>query len=287
MRLLTLSNHAANMAEQAQQAREALDAVASAGHTVTCVRRQERLSALTDSVAASVQNWRFHLAVLAAARWLRCYMSAVPRKPEPLPISQQEMILRSGARGEEIAQEHFRSRLSDDWTAVAGYKNAKGEIDLVLVGRQGVVCLEIKYLNAVIHCVGDRWHRDKTDRFGNLIETGLPIEDSTGRSPSEQLREPCAVLREFLERKRLPFTVPIWTGVVFTHRNSRIGRVQQQTVDFIGRLEEFTADALMRLVDKSLPSVNVPVVVELLHTHHQNNSTRQLAGRGSNSRGRA
>lgn len=279
MRLYTLSSHAVNLAEQTRTTREALDGLAHSGYLAASVRRQHHLHSLAASARASLWQLRLRSAAAAASRWIQLRLSPAPRKPDPLPVSRQELLWRSGAKGEELAQQHVRSFLSDDWTAVAGYKNGKGEIDLILVGHQGLVCLEIKYLNAVVHCIGDRWTRDKTDRFGNLIDAGVSIEDRTGRSPSEQLLEPCAALSRFLRQKGLPFEVPIWTGVVLTHANSRIGRVQRPTVDFVGRLDEFTGNALTRMTEKMPPAVNVPVVVELIHTHHQLVAQRQAAGR--------
>lgn len=283
MRLFTLSNHAANLAEQTRTTRELLNGVAHAGYLAACLRRQRRLDSLGESVKTSVRRLRLHCAAIAAARWLRLHISPAPRKPDPLPTSRQELIWLSGAKGEEIAHQHFRESLSDDWTAVAGYKNGKGEIDLILVGRQGVICLETKYLNSVVHCLGDRWTRDMTDRFGNLVQAGVAIEDKAGRSPSEQLLEPCAVLSRFLGQQALPFEVRMWTGVLLTHGNSRIGRVQRPTVDFVGRLDEFTVNALTRMTEKMPPALNVPVVVELIHTHHQLVAQRQAAGRGATS----
>ena len=71
----------------------------------------------------------------------------------------------------------------------------------------------------------------------------------------------------------------MWTGVVLTHEKSRIGRVHRPTVDFIGRLDEFTVNTLTLMTEKMLPALNVPVVVELIHTHHQLTAQRQAARR--------
>lgn len=45
--------------------------------------------------------------------------------------------------------------------AISGYTNQKGEIDQILVGPNGVICIEVKYMNGYISCVGDAWSRDK------------------------------------------------------------------------------------------------------------------------------
>ena len=284
MRCFALSTHAATLAEQAQQARELLDADAAIHHSMACTSRHQRMLELKADALRAIGNLNLISAVVPMGKLAWLMWSSKPPKPQLTPASRQELVWQSGQHGETLARQHFEGILDDDWTGVSGYMNEKGEIDLVLVGPHGIICLEIKYFNALVHCVEDVWTRDKFDRYGNLVQSGLPIKDKTGRSPARQLLEPCAAFAQFLQKWGLPFEVPIRTAVLLTHANSRVGRVRSTTVDFIGRIDEFTVESLMEISGNRPPSVNVPVVVELLHMHHHQ-CAEQRAGHRATSTG--
>ena len=76
---------------------------------------------------------------------------------------------------------HLARLFDDRWTLVGGYRNAKGELDQLLVGPNGLMAIEIKFINGRVSCDGDRWWRDKYDRYGNLVERALPIVDLAPR----------------------------------------------------------------------------------------------------------
>lgn len=280
MRLFKLSNHAQQLAEQAQTDRENLDVQALRTYLEACSIREQRSSAFKARLLASISRLQVGTFVSTAANWSAHRLSARPKKPRPSPVLQREQIWRSGQHGEEIASQYLSRALPDEWFGVSGYKNIKGEVNLILVSPQGMVCLEIKYLNATVHCLGDEWSRDKFDRFGNLVESGRPIHDMTGRSPARQLLEPCAALAEFIESWGLPFYLPTWTAVLLTHANSRVGQTSCPTVDFVGRLDTFLQDPMMRALQGRTPTVNVPVIVELLHMHHRLCEKRQSRTKG-------
>ncbi len=112
-------------------------------------------------------------------------------------------------------------QLNDAWTVIAGYRNRSGEIDLVAVGPEGIAAVEIKYLNGVVSCEGDLWFRDKYDKYGNLVEQGLPVADRRGRSPSRQLNETTDTLATFLAQRKV--AGHILRVVVLSHPMSRLG----------------------------------------------------------------
>jgi hypothetical protein len=118
--------------------------------------------------------------------------------------------------------------LGDDWTLLRGYRNRRGEIDHLLLGPQGLVAIEVKYLNRIVHCDGDEWWSDKYDNYGNLVESGKKIADDGGRSPSMQLNEPASLLAGFLSSRGHP--VPVQRVVLLTHPRSKVGRCSNLTV---------------------------------------------------------
>ena len=63
--------------------------------------------------------------------------------------------------------------------------------------------LETKHLNGTVYVRGDTWEIDKYDNYGNRVESGRPIEDRRGRSPSEQLNGSVRPLDRFLARRGL------------------------------------------------------------------------------------
>lgn len=63
----------------------------------------------------------------------------------------------AGVRGEDALASSLSSALSDDWVMLGGYRNRKGEADLVLVGPSGVWVIEVKNRNVRLHIDGDHW----------------------------------------------------------------------------------------------------------------------------------
>ncbi len=95
---------------------------------------------------------------------------------------EQEVDQQSaGVRGEQLLPAWLISTLSDEWVGFGGYRNRKGEADLVLVGPSGVWVVEVKNRNAQLLANGDQWHYRKFDNYGNVVESG-PATDRTGRT---------------------------------------------------------------------------------------------------------
>ncbi len=101
-----------------------------------------------------------------------------------------------------------------------GYRNQAGEIDQLLLGPRGLIAIEVKNLNATVHCDGDHWRADKYDKYGHLVDQH-PITDRGGRSPARQINETADALEQFLHSRGHP--LPIQRVVLLTHPRSRIG----------------------------------------------------------------
>lgn len=200
--------------------------------------------------------------------WLPCLLhaySAPPLHPRPQEASRDEIIWNKGSEGEQKVVLHL-SRLFDDcWTLVGGYRNAKGELDQLLVGQNGLVAIEVKFVNGRISCLGDRWWRDKYDRYGNLVERALPIVDKRGRGPSEQVNAVTDLLeRQVGKRVQLP---RIMRAVVLSHDNSELGDMQNATVDLVTTLSNLTFGSFPRTT--LLTADRVQLIVNSIRREYQ------------------
>ncbi|HET7247513.1 MAG TPA: nuclease-related domain-containing protein [Streptosporangiaceae bacterium] len=133
----------------------------------------------------------------------------------------------AGIEGEQLVAGGFGRVLNDEWTLIRGYRNRRGEIDHLLLGPHGLVAIEGKHRNALVHCAGDHWWFTKFDKYGNAVERG-EMTDSRGRSPSQQVNEPASQLESFLRTRGHP--VAIQRVVLLTHPRSRLGNCVRPTV---------------------------------------------------------
>jgi transitional endoplasmic reticulum ATPase len=166
----------------------------------------------------------------------------VPNAPTLAPASDEERVWASGNEGEEAVTAVLSAQLYDNWTLLRGYHGARGEIDLMLVGSQGCVAIEVKNIKGLVKCYGDSWTRDKYDNFGNLKETNIAISDNKGRGPSRQLNESADFLQAHL-KKTFP-NLHIRRAVILSHEKSKLGTVSAPTVDYISTLSDLHVPSL-------------------------------------------
>ncbi|WP_205616981.1 nuclease-related domain-containing protein [Pelomicrobium methylotrophicum] len=146
-------------------------------------------------------------------------------------LTVEEAKIRSGIEGESRLDDFLRRCFDDGWTIIAGYRAHEGEIDRILVGPNGVFAFEVKNLGGIIHCDGDRWWRDKTDRYGNVVERDIPIADNGGRSPSRQLNDAADALQRLLRKNG--YDVAVVRVIVFAHPGATFGNIKDLSVDFL------------------------------------------------------
>lgn len=139
-------------------------------------------------------------------------------------LTVEEAKIRSGIEGESRLDDFLRSRFDDGWTIIAGYRAHEGEIDRILVGPNGVFAFEVKNLGGVIHCDGDRWWRDKTDRYGSVVERDIPIADNGGRSPSRQINDATDAMEGLLRKNG--YDVAVVRVIVFSHQKATLGSIR-------------------------------------------------------------
>lgn len=285
MKNIVLTDHAGEQIAAAQQARQIEHARAQAAYE----ERQAPAKARSDWLGTRArQAWESYRYVtwlfLKIIRYLHGFIWGVIswRAPEPAPAGKSEAIWSAGSQGEQLVKARLAAVLGDEFVLVCGYKNQKGEIDQILVGPHGVICIEIKFMNGHITCVGDSWSRDRYDNYGNLVERNLPIRDKGGRAPSAQINESADRLEEFL-RQRMGIE-RVCRAVVFAHESSVLQSIKAPTVDVVTDLKTF---AIWRLIDgmqRNACLVSVEEVVGLIcrdHRFHSQREIRYRAARGA------
>jgi hypothetical protein len=229
--------------------------------------------------AARVQGrwWAWLRAVLAVARaQLQAPVAPGPsargpgrRRPGGGPVSDREASLAAGVQGERLAADGLGRGLGDDWTLLRGYRNRRGEIDLVLAGPRGLFAIEVKYWNGVIGCDGDRWWVDRYDRRGN--HTGQDaMTDARGRSPSTQLLEPARLLEEFLRSRG--HDVAVQPVVLLTHPRARFGQCASPAVGLAASVPDLLR--LLQAEPPTIPEAEVSRLADRIRRDHEHNQSR-------------
>ena len=122
-----------------------------------------------------------------------------------------------GAIGEESISEVL-DKLKNDYLVVNDVllPGNKGNIDHIVIGRNGIFVIETKSHKGHIICEGDYWIQQKLGRRGTLYEPYIG-------SPSKQVKRNAIVLRGFLKEKYSKLS-HVWINciVVFTNRNTTL-----------------------------------------------------------------
>lgn len=179
---------------------------------------------------------------------------------------RDEIMWNIGGEGEQKVRSWLSERLDQSWTLICGYRNAKGEADQLLVGPVGIVAIEIKNVNGRVSCDRDRWWRDKTDKYGNVVEHSIPIADKGGRGPSRQVNDVADLLECQLRKHglRLPRIIRV---VILAHDKSRLGIIRNSAVDIVNTLNHWDLGRLHSVT--ALSSDQVQRVVDSICREHQ------------------
>lgn len=227
MRIVELSNHPGDMLNEASQRRKSADKRANSRYEDALIQHQARVQTVRVKRARARQHHRWWAWLrLAFTVWTEKRRAPRPAARSTEPTDTEERI-RAGIAGEQLVAAELGRALTNDWTLLHGYRNRRGEIDHLLLGPRGLFAIEVKNINATVHIDGDRWHADKYDNYGNLVEQ-REVTDRKGRSPSEQISEPAAELERFLAQRGQHATVQ--RVVVLTHRRSRLAPGSHPTV---------------------------------------------------------
>jgi|HubBroStandDraft_5_1064220.scaffolds.fasta_scaffold138640_1 hypothetical protein len=214
---IELSDHPGDLLTAARKRREAEDSLTRTKHERELDRiRQQRENARYR------RKWFTWLKLTIA---LRRNKKVSPRL-HSVPTDTEE-ILKAGVAGELRIAKDLGQQLNDDWTLFHGYRNARGEIDHLLIGPKGLWAIEVKNINATVRIDRDIWLADKYDRYGNAVDHHV-IADRRGRSPSMQLNQSADALLSFLRHRGQ--LVDVNRVVILVHPKSQLGQHADVTV---------------------------------------------------------
>ncbi len=193
-------------------------------------------------------NWQLRR---AARRWERS-------KPE---VDRRA----AGVRGETNLVAGLAS-LSDEWVALRGYRNSRGETDVVLVGPQGVWAIEVKnYQNTRVHIDGDQWSYDRLDGEGEVRRTYAAV-DGSGRSWARQVIDVADDLAAWLSGNGHP--VGVGTAVMLVSDGAQLGRCREPEVDFVGTDPQRLLEAMAERF-RPIDGDDCKSIVELIRRDHR------------------
>jgi hypothetical protein len=208
--------------------------------------------------------WQLIKAVIG---WITVGRQPVPQLIQISPPSNNECAMAAGNLGEDLVLKALAYALNDEWTVLKGYRNNKGEVDLIAVGPDGIAALEVKHLNGEIHCCGDNWWKDKFDRFGNLVECQVPIRDRGARSPSRQVNEVADALEQFLAKHGTARRIV--RIVVLSNQKSTYGGMSEISVNWITRLDDLNLSNACSVGGYKLACTEIARAVSLIQKDHE------------------
>ena len=266
MRKITLSDHTADKVQQAEQQRDAENAARVAAYEKECAKKQLSVDQARQQMKAAWKRRKVFAAIGLALRmqW-RAQLGWPPRPMIVTARTCDEEVWRAGNKGEDEVMQFLDRQLDDEWTLICGYKNARGEIDQILVGPKGLFAIEVKYVNGHIHISGDQWTADKYDKYGNLLETGKVIADRGNRSPGRQINESTDRMLEFLGKSMS--SLGCHRLVVLSHPRAALASVCKPTAIPVV-LSEWSLEETVLRVPTSLDPAGCKKVIELLQRDH-------------------
>lgn len=126
----------------------------------------------------------------------------------------------------------------------------------------------MKYINGRISCDGDQWYSNKHDKYGNLVEEKKPIKDKKGRGPSKQVNEPSKLLELEISKK---FKIKCYNFIILTHERSRLGELNDITVDGVFCYTGFNPENEMQTKVGKLSAENVDSIVDMIIKDNKRN----------------
>jgi hypothetical protein len=266
MKTITLSDHTNDKLRAYEEHREHLYQDSINKHNNKIREKLNRRKEITGNISKDLRSYKILSGFGNLVRLTFNILTPNPAKPVKLQPSNTEIIWASGNKGENRAFEVLNKQLSEEWTAIKGYRNAKGEIDLLTVGPYGIIAMEIKYINGTIYCDGDKWWKDKFDRYGNLVETLAPITDKKGRTPSMQVNEAADILERYLKKNSI--NTRIYRMVIFSHKLSKIKEIKNKTVDYILNIQSIDINKLFFQKSTGFNKIDIEKLIYFIKTNH-------------------
>lgn len=175
---------------------------------------------------------------------------------------QQNM---AGAQGEEILVDGL-AELSDEWVLLRGYRNRRGEADVVLVGPSGIWVVEVKYSRVRLVVDDGGWWYEKLDSWGNTVATAWAT-DRSGRSWADQVNQVAEDLARWLRRRGHHH--PVNTAVMLMHEQAELGRCENPSVALVGTHPDHLLQEIREQPPHALSPTQCAQIVELIRRDHR------------------
>ena len=269
MKTIVLSDHTADQQRARAAERDRDHTAALASYQAAVQTHKENRRRREQALVKAFKERKVWQTILRFFPYVMFLFNTGPRAPTLIRRGpdRDEIVWASGREGERRVAALLGQMSNDDWTLLSGYLNPQGEIDQILVGPGGVFALEIKYMNGLIYVDGDSWWRDKYDKWGNKVESGVPIADKKGRSPSVQVNRAADLLQRFFDRRA--GAPHITRAVIFSHEKSQLGQIHNPTVQFIGILDKSSIRKLLAVGSQPLDAALARSVVAAIQSDHE------------------
>lgn len=218
-----LSSFGAEQIKAAREKREAEDRAKKKQYEQFLEAVQQQREQSGSKFIAAAKNGELFSATGNLCSWLYHHLKMLPLPPRESDIGIAERRFESGIFGEDQVERHIEAEVDQKRLvfskaeseedvgvqvvvhgslthSISGYRNRKGEIDLLIVSPWGVTAIEVKNVAGLVYTRGAEWFRDQYSKAGHLCRVGVPMNDRGGRSPVQQLNAPTDLLEEMLAR---------------------------------------------------------------------------------------
>ncbi len=158
--------------------------------------------------------------------------------------------------------------LPDSYRSIRGFRNDRGEVDVVLVGPTGVWALVVKNRRIRLCADGERWWFERLDPRGNGIGVEWAV-DTTGRTWGRRAADVGHELERWLSRHGVG--VPVSAAVVVVHPGAGIALSRGSLVDLVSADPRAVVTAVRDAPTVAGPS-EVERILDLVAAQHRSPS---------------
>src|SRR5579875_1465302 len=209
-----LSNHVEDMVRRYEAGRLERQELDRRKYAMARKSRRESMQSALAQILRSVCRFQLRALIEGFEDLRDAKHAPLPRRVSKYVPGVEELRNRSGLEGERRVEKRLRRLCKNPCTALYGYNGAKGEIDIILVGRYGITAIEVKNYAGTIFSDGESWWRVHADE-------SKPLCDRTNRSPGVQLKQCADELQSVLASSG--FWIPVQRMVVLAHPHVRFG----------------------------------------------------------------
>jgi len=170
-------------------------------------------------------------------------------------IKQQYSTYRrwtKGAKGEELVAEYLEN-LGDSYKIFNDlkFKNFDGNMDHLIIGKNGIFIIETKYFTGKVFCEKDTWTKEIRGELRYI------------KSPSIQVKKNAVKLKELIQRETSVKNLWVQGIVVISNENCHV-EIKEPTVPILrpNQIKNFINNQKMNLTGKELNEI-----IKLIENH--------------------